>query len=165
MTLLTHGVWGAAYPLVQAITVLTQTAPTEEAFLRTVAGFQPSSCRVRETHAPPERPSYQPPSSTTCSRQAPSYRSHSHQRNPPLRLLLNHPHYLYCCPANRVKTNNINSYITLTTNNTILKGRKALEAFHSGREYHHVKYVKNRKRQRNYLILLKKDPVMEIRLL
>ena len=41
---------------------------------------------------------------------------------------------------------------------------KALEAFHSGREYHHVKYVKNRKRQRNYLILLKKDPLMEIQL-
>ena len=47
-----------------------------------------------------------------------------------------------------------------------LKGLKTLEAFRSGRENHHGKYVKNkeRQRQRNYLILLKKDSVMEIQL-
>ena len=54
--------------------------------------------------------------------------------------------------------------LPLKLSETRLKCLKALEAFHSGREYHHVKYVKIRERQRNYLILLKKDPVIESQL-
>ena len=39
---------------------------------------------------------------------------------------------------------------------------KALKAFRSGREYPHVKYVKNRGKQgqRNYLIMLKKINIL-----
>ena len=71
-------------------------------------------------------------------------------------LLISYQRKLCCLSAGGAKnlTHNLDDILDL----------KALDEFRSGREYHHVKYVKNRERQRNYLILLKKDPVMEIQL-